>query len=41
MEKKTWTRNDLIEKMSSNVGLPSSASSSFIEKIFELIISEL
>ena len=41
MEKKTWTRNDLIEKMSSNVGLPFAASSSFIEKIFELIISEL
>ena len=41
MEKKTWTRNDLIEKMSSNVGLPFSASSFFIENIFELIISEL
>ena len=41
MEKKTWTRNDLVEKMSSNVGLPFSASSFFIENIFELIISEL
>ena len=41
MEKKTWTRNDLIEKMSSNVGLPFSASSMIIEKIFELILLEL
>lgn len=41
MTKKTWTRNDLIEKMSSNVGLPFSASSLFIEKIFEIILSEL
>ena len=41
MEKKTWTRNDLVEKMSSNVGLPFSASSLFIEKIFELILSDL
>ena len=41
MEKKTWTRNDLIEKMSSNVGLPFSASSLMIEKIIELILSEL
>ena len=41
MAKKTWTRNDLVEKMSSNVGLPLSASSLFIEKIFEIILSEL
>jgi len=41
MTKKTWTRNDLIEKMSSNVGLPFSSSSLFIEKIFEIILSEL
>jgi len=41
MTKKTWTRNDLIEKMSSNVGLPLSTSSLFIEKIFEIILSEL
>ena len=41
MEKKTWTRNDLVEKMSSNVGLPFSASSFMIEKIIELILSEL
>ena len=41
MTKKTWTRNDLIEKMSSNVGLPFSSSSFFIEKIFEIILSEL
>ena len=38
MTKKTWTRNDLIEKMSSNVGLPFSSSSLFIEKIFEIIL---
>ena len=41
MTKKTWTRNDLIEKISSNVGLPFSSSSLFIEKIFEIILSEL
>ena len=41
MTKKTWTRNDLIEKMSSNGGLPFSTSSLFIEKIFEIILSEL
>ena len=41
MQKKTWTRNDLIEKISSNVGLPYSTSSLCIEKIFELILSEL
>ncbi len=41
MTKKTWTRNDLIEKMSSNVGLPFSSSYLFIEKIFEIILSEL
>ena len=41
MAKKTWTRNDLIENISLNVGLPYSVSSSMIEKIFELIISEL
>ena len=41
MEKKTWTRNDLIEKISSSVGLPFSSSSLFVEKIFELILSEL
>ena len=41
MGKKTWTRNDLVEKLSLNVGLPFSTSSFFIEKIFELILSEL
>jgi integration host factor subunit alpha len=41
MAKKTWTRNDLIEKMSTNVGLPFSSSSLFIEKIYEIILSEL
>ena len=41
MKKKTWTRNDLVEKMSSHVGLPFSSSSYFVEKIFELILSDL
>ena len=41
MKKKTWTRNDLVEKMSLNIGLPFSASSSLIEKIFEFILHEL
>ena len=40
MKKKTWTRNDLVEKMSSNVGFLFCVIL-FIEKIFELILSEL
>ena len=36
MEKKTWTRNDLVEKMSSNVGLPFSACSSLLKKFSNL-----
>ena len=39
--KKTWTRNDIIEAISENVGLSLSESSLIIEEIFELILSEL
>ena len=39
--KKTWTRNDIIEAISDNVGLSLSDSSIIIEEIFELILSEL
>ena len=39
--KKTWTRNDIIEVISDNVGLSLSDSSIVIEEIFELILSEL
>ena len=39
--KKTWTRNDIIEAISDNVGLSLSDSSMIIEEIFELILSEL
>ena len=39
--KKTWTRNDIIEAISDNVGLSLSDSSNMIEEIFELILSEL
>ena len=39
--KKTWTRNDIIEAISDNVGLSLSDSSTIIEEIFELILSEL
>ena len=39
--KKTWTRNDIIEAISDNVGLSLSDSSNLIEEIFELILSEL
>ena len=39
--KKTWTRNDIIEAISDNVGLSLSDSSTVIEEIFELILSEL
>ena len=41
MKSRTWTRNDLVEKISSNVGLPNSASSLKIENIFDIILSEL
>ena len=39
--KKTWTRNDIIEAISENVGLSLTDSSVIIEEIFELILSEL
>ena len=39
--KKTWTRNDIIEAISDNVGLSLSDSSQMIEKIFEFILNEL
>ena len=39
--KKTWTRNDIIEALSENVGLSLSESSNLIEEIFEFILSEL
>ena len=39
--KKTWTRNDIIEAISENVGLSLTDSSMMIEEIFELILSEL
>ena len=39
--KKTWTRNDIIEAISENVGLSLSDSSTIIEEIFDLILSEL
>ena len=41
MKKKTWTRSDLVEKMSSNIGLPSSTLYFTIENIFEYILTEL
>ena len=39
--KKTWTRNDIIEAISDNVGLSLSDSSAIIEEIFEFILDEL
>jgi integration host factor subunit alpha len=39
--KKTWTRNDIIEAISDNVGLSLSDSSMIIEEIFEFILDEL
>ena len=39
--KKTWTRNDIIEAISDNVGLSLSESSIVIEEIFEFILEEL
>jgi integration host factor subunit alpha len=41
MSFRTWTRNDLVEKISINVGLPNSTSSMIIENIFDFILSEL
>ena len=39
--KKTWTRNDIIEAISENVGVSLSDSSIIIEEIFEFILNEL
>ena len=39
--RKTWTRNDIIEAISDNVGISLSDSSAIIEEIFEFIIDEL
>ena len=39
--KKTWTRNDLIDAISNNIGLSLSESSKIIEEIFESILNEL
>ena len=39
--KKTWTRNDIIEAISDNVGVSLSESSLLIEEIFEFILNEL
>ncbi len=39
--KKTWTRNDIIEAISDNVGLSFTDSSLIIEEIFEFILNEL
>ena len=39
--KKTWTRNDIIEAISDNVGLSLSDSSLMIEEIFEFILNAL
>ena len=39
--KKTWTRIDLIDEISNNIGLSNLESSKIIEEIFEVILSEL
>ena len=39
--RKTWTRNDIIEAISDNVGLSLSESSEIIDEIFEFILDEL
>ena len=39
--KKTWTRNDLIEAVSNNIGLSLSESSKIIEEIIEEILFNL
>ena len=39
--KKTWTRNDLIEAVSNNIGLSLSESSKIIEGIIEEILMNL
>ena len=39
--KKTWTRNDLIEEVSNNLGFPLSESSKIVEEIIEEILFNL
>jgi len=39
--KKTWTRNDLIEEVSNNIGFPLSESSKIVEQIIEEILFSL
>ena len=39
--KKTWTRNDIVEEVSNNVGLPLSESSKIVEQIIEGILFSL
>ena len=39
--KKTWTRNDLIEAVSNNIGLSLSDSSKIVEEIIEDILLNL
>ena len=39
--KKTWTRNDLVEEVSNNLGLPLSDSSKIVEEVIEEILFNL
>ena len=39
--KKTWTRNDLVEEVSNNLGFPLSESSKIVEEIIEEILFNL
>ena len=39
--KKTWTRNDIVEAVSNNVGLSLSESSTLVEQIIEEILLNL
>ena len=39
--KKTWTRNDLVEEVSNNLGFPLSESSKIVEEIIEEILYNL
>ena len=39
--KKTWTRNDIVEEVSNNIGLPLSESSKIIEELIEEILLNL
>ena len=39
--KKTWTRNDFIEEVSNNLGLPLSEASKIVEEIIEEILLSL